>query len=97
MSEPAATAPSLETIPFAVLVDEAWRSSRRYARALLVPLLIAIAPAALVMQVGMALWNLQLLGADTAGPISTRCAASWRSAASSWCSSASGSSASTAR
>ena len=66
MSEPVAAAASLDTVPFAVLVDEAWKSSRRNARALLVPLALAIAPAALALQVGMALWNLQMLGADAA-------------------------------
>jgi uncharacterized membrane protein len=67
VSEPATVAtPSLETIPFAVLVDEAWRSSRRHARRVLGPLLLALAPAALVMQVVVALWNLQMLGADAA-------------------------------
>ena len=64
-----ATAPSaesLDTLPFAVLVDEAWRATRRHARVILVPLLIALAPAALLMQVLLSLWNLQLMSPEVA-------------------------------
>jgi uncharacterized membrane protein len=67
MNDPlAAPPPSLETMPFAVLVDEAWKSSRRHARRLLVPAMVALAPAALGLQVVSALWSLQMFGADPA-------------------------------
>jgi uncharacterized membrane protein len=62
MSQPVAPPDSLDTLPFAVLIDEAWRSTRRHARAILVPLAIALAPAALLLQVISALLNLQMLG-----------------------------------
>ena len=73
MSQPLGGDASLDTIPFAVLVDEAWRSSRRHARALLGPLALAIAPAALVMQVGLALWNLQMLGGGAPVDFASMC------------------------
>ena len=62
----ALSAESLDTLPFAVLVDESWRATRRHARAILVPLLIALAPAALLMHVLLALWNLQMMSPDVA-------------------------------
>ena len=79
MSEPLPPAPpaaaaqaSLDTLPFAVLIDEAWRATRRNARTILVPLLLALAPASLLMQVLVALWNLQLMGGDPASLDFTR-------------------------
>lgn len=73
LAPPSERPASLDTIPFAVLVDEAWRSSRRHARTILVPLMVALAPAALVMQVAVALWNLQMMDADVAADIGAMC------------------------
>lgn len=64
MSAPLAPTQQLETIPFAVLVDEAWRSTRAWARRILVPAALLLAPAALAMQVLSGLWNMSLIGMD---------------------------------
>lgn len=65
MSTPiSAPTPQLDTIPFAVLIDEAWKSTRSWARAILVPAAVLLAPAALVMQVLVGLWNVSLIGMD---------------------------------
>ena len=65
MSTPiSAPTPQLDTIPFAVLIDEAWRSTRSWARAILVPAAVLLAPAALVMQVLVGLWQISLVGMD---------------------------------
>lgn len=65
MSTPiSAPTPQLDTIPFAVLIDEAWKSTRSWARAILVPAAVLLAPAALVMQVLVGLWNVSLVGMD---------------------------------
>ena len=68
MSEPLlpGTAPALDTVPFAVLIDEAWRATRAWARAILLPAALLLAPAALVVQVLVAMWNLSLVGMDPA-------------------------------
>ncbi len=65
MSMPiSAPTPQLDTIPFAVLIDEAWKSTRSWARAILVPAAVLLAPAALVMQVLVGLWQISLVGMD---------------------------------
>ena len=66
MSAPLAPSSQLETIPFAVLVDEAWKSTRTWARAILVPAALMLAPAALGIQVIGGMWNLSLVGMDPA-------------------------------
>ena len=64
---PAAAAASLDTIPFAVLIDEAWRSTRTWARAILLPAAVMLAPGVLAMHVGIGFWNLSLVGMGEAG------------------------------
>jgi hypothetical protein len=64
VSEPAALPPQLDTIPFAVLIDEAWRSTRAWARTILVPSALLLAPAALVIQVLAGLWNMSIVSMD---------------------------------
>jgi len=64
MTAPLSPTPQLETIPFAVLVDEAWRSTRAWARTILVPAALLLAPGALAMQVVSGMWNVSLLGMD---------------------------------
>lgn len=70
MSEPLTPSPAapiaLDTIPFAVLIDEAWRSTRRWARAILLPAALLLAPGALVVQVLIGMWNMSLVGMDPA-------------------------------
>jgi len=66
VSAPLAPSSQLETIPFAVLVDEAWKSTRTWARAILVPAALMLAPAALGIQVIGGMWNLSLVGMDPA-------------------------------
>ena len=66
MTAPLAPSAQLETIPFAVLVDEAWKSTRAWARTILVPAALMLAPAALGMQVIGGMWNLSLVGMDPA-------------------------------
>ena len=63
MSQPLVPPPlaGLDTLPFTVLLDESWRSTRRHVRAILVPLMLALAPAALAMQVISALLNLRMI------------------------------------
>jgi hypothetical protein len=61
MSQPVAAGVQ-DTLPFAVLVDEAWRSTRRHVRTILVPMTLALAPGALLMQIVGALMNLQMIG-----------------------------------
>jgi hypothetical protein len=63
---PGAPAPLLDAIPFAVLIDEAWRSTRAWARAILLPAALMLAPAALVVQVLVGAWNVSLVGMDPA-------------------------------
>jgi len=63
---PLAATRSFDTIPFAVLVDEAWRSTRAWARAILLPAAVLLAPAALVVQVLVGMWNMSLVGMDAA-------------------------------
>ncbi|HEV8239820.1 MAG TPA: hypothetical protein VGS57_10675, partial [Thermoanaerobaculia bacterium] len=64
MSAPLQATPQLETIPFAVLIDEAWKSTRVWARTILVPAALLLAPAALGIQVLVGMWNLSLVGMD---------------------------------
>ena len=64
MTAPLQPTAQLETIPFAVLIDEAWRSTRAWARAILVPAALVLAPAALAMQIVGGIWNLSLVGMD---------------------------------
>jgi hypothetical protein len=71
MTEPlpaaaAAAPPVLDTLPFAVLIDEAWRSTRAWGRAILLPAAMLIAPAALLIQVAVGMANLSLVGMDPA-------------------------------
>jgi len=61
MSEPLRLDATLDTIPFAVLVDEAWRATRTHWRALLGPAALALLPGALGLQVVMAMVNLTLV------------------------------------
>lgn len=61
---PSASAAPLDAIPFAVLIDEAWRSTRAWARAILLPAAVVLAPAALLMHVLMGLWQMSLVGMD---------------------------------
>ena len=62
MSAPLVPAPQLDTIPFAVLIDEAWRSTRAWARVILLPAALLLAPGALAMQVLVGWYNLSLIG-----------------------------------
>ncbi|HXT21398.1 MAG TPA: hypothetical protein VN811_00850 [Thermoanaerobaculia bacterium] len=62
MTAPLVPAPQLDTIPFAVLIDEAWKSTRAWARTILLPAMLLLAPGALAMQVLAGFWNLSLLG-----------------------------------
>lgn len=64
MSQPPAPAPPLDAIPFAVLIDEAWRSTRAWARAILLPAAVLLAPGALALQLLIGLWNISLVGMD---------------------------------
>ncbi|HVS03188.1 MAG TPA: hypothetical protein VMT16_10505 [Thermoanaerobaculia bacterium] len=64
---------TLRVLPFALLVDEAWRSTRRGFRAIWVPLAVALAPAALALQVVANVWNLQLLGVDESTDLGLMC------------------------
>ena len=57
---PLAPAARLDTIPFAVLIDEAWKSTRTWARTILLPAALLLAPGALAMQVFAGFWNLSL-------------------------------------
>lgn len=57
---PVAPAAQLDTIPFAVLIDEAWKSTRTWARTILIPAALLLAPGALAMQVLAGYWNLSL-------------------------------------
>jgi hypothetical protein len=66
VSAPLQPSVQLETIPFAVLVDEAWKSTRAWTRTILVPAALLLAPAALGMQVLGGMWNLSLIGMDPA-------------------------------
>jgi hypothetical protein len=66
MSEPVVLPPQLDTIPFAVLIDEAWRSTRSWAKAILLPAAVMLAPAALLVQVLVGMWNMSLVGMDPA-------------------------------
>jgi hypothetical protein len=65
--EPLAATAALDTIPFAVLIDEAWRSTRAWARAILLPAAAMLAPGVLAMHVGLGLWNLSMVGLGGAG------------------------------
>jgi len=58
---PLAPAARLDTIPFAVLIDEAWKSTRTWARTILLPAALLLAPGALAMQVLAGFWNLSLI------------------------------------
>jgi hypothetical protein len=66
MTQPSSSAQPLEAVPFAVLIDEAWRSTRAWARAILLPAAALLAPAALALQVLVGLWNMSLVGMDPA-------------------------------
>jgi hypothetical protein len=57
--------PQLETLSFAVLVDEAWRSTRSHFRALFLPFALALAGPALVLQLFSVLWSLYAMGLGT--------------------------------
>lgn len=67
MTAPLSPTQQLETIPFAVLVDEAWRSTRAWARTILVPAALLLAPGALAMQVTSGITNLSIVGMDPSG------------------------------
>ncbi len=67
MNEPLAPpTPVADSLPFTVLIDEAWRSTRAYVRTILLPAGLLLAPAALLMQVLVGLWNMSLVGAGAA-------------------------------
>jgi hypothetical protein len=62
MMQPAMDAASFDTIPFAVLVDEAWRATRRHAKSILGPAALALLPGALGLQIVIAFANISLVG-----------------------------------
>jgi hypothetical protein len=64
MTQPNAPAQPLDALPFAVLIDEAWRSTRAWARAILVPAAAVLAPGALALQVLIGLWNLSIVSME---------------------------------
>ena len=66
MSQPVAASTLLDPIPFAVLIDEAWRATRRHARALLVPAALAMLPGVLGLQTLMAVFTISMADADPA-------------------------------
>jgi hypothetical protein len=64
MSEPRMDAASFDTIPFAVLIDEAWRATRRHWKAVLGPAALALLPGALGLQIVMAAMNVSIAGVN---------------------------------